>query len=926
MTLWWAVALAALLRLPFIGRFGLWLDEAYVHDDALAPLSESLSSLHFFHFLVVKPFLAIRDNEFFLRLPSALLGILAVPLGFLSARRLMNERAGIVFAVFLAAAPFLVNYSLDANYYSHMVFWVLAAMYFWSRLHSTRRLWNLAPLAAIPIVCFYVHPFSALFFVPLALVTLASLLSPPAGAAEAASQSSRPGSIARRVALLSAVACLAGLIGCLFRASLMRLPIFQSATGLLDVISFGSSPPNVLFSFGFFYDCFRRIGPAYYFARPWGAIGEALAVAGTWLLFALFVAGCIGAWRKSRLLALLLFLPFALSFLFIFNIATHHFFDIRYFAYLVPLYWMSIAGAIVRAGELSSRSLPMDKRQARAHWTVRLLAGMCLLSCAPQLWFVASQDGRSWNAVMPVVAKEAAPGDPLVYMNWAEDALLSFYKRKNHMEARRWIRLEDAAERSPFAESQLKHYCWANPAVWVLSSWMNLSSPEALDWARTRMEKRAYGGSLLGPKNAVALYRWSSGGRYVWPPRILRYRALGEKAAPAARFDETFLFDQTQAYEWSVKGTGEAGAEDLETRLDGQPLALKAQSNAEGGWVLSGRSDRIDSGEHALDIASRRGLFQIHAIEVIPRWPDNRVEIPVSSAFSIYPSDVVSMPRIEKDFVVRMNQNALADYGFGLAEGGLYRLSCEAKNDKAGPILLEIRLDDRAAGILAFSRRDDSWEEMAFPTPISAADHVLTIRFLNESALDEAGAKAQRTAQARRLSLRPLGPSEESVDQRLLAPAASPRRVSFAERGWSVAGGKPEARFGLDKDSLPGELAFTASLSPQSGQLTLESPPQEIKSSGIVYYSALVRCRNLQNHWANLVTFFMDKTGGRVRKQFVNPALITKTTDWVRLVEFESAPPGAVQYKAQFVVYPRDKRPFREDAQVSFAGLQIEAE
>ena len=72
------------------------------------------------YFLLLRPWRVwIGDTEFALRYPSALLGILVVPLGFVVARQLgFNRITGLVLGLLLATSPYLIWYGQEAKMYT----------------------------------------------------------------------------------------------------------------------------------------------------------------------------------------------------------------------------------------------------------------------------------------------------------------------------------------------------------------------------------------------------------------------------------------------------------------------------------------------------------------------------------------------------------------------------------------------------------------------------------------------------------------------------------------------------------------------------------------------------------------------------------------------------------------------------------------
>ena len=134
--------LSALLRFFHLGNQPLWLDEALTwlyagegfdlisSQDVHPPLYYSIIRL-WMHgspgFGI--PALASQDNEFFLRAPSALLGVLTVPLVYALGRTIGGVRMGLLGALLFAIAPFQVLYGQEARMYTLLSFLGVLAMW-----------------------------------------------------------------------------------------------------------------------------------------------------------------------------------------------------------------------------------------------------------------------------------------------------------------------------------------------------------------------------------------------------------------------------------------------------------------------------------------------------------------------------------------------------------------------------------------------------------------------------------------------------------------------------------------------------------------------------------------------------------------------------------------------------------------------------
>jgi len=126
---WWlagAVLLAAWLRLTALGEWSFWVDEAHTWRDATMPLRGEYGFLAEDRALYPLTFLALRGllavglvtgDEYSLRLPFALLGVLSIPVLALSGRRFVGPAAAVLAAWFCAVNPWHIFWSQNARGY-----------------------------------------------------------------------------------------------------------------------------------------------------------------------------------------------------------------------------------------------------------------------------------------------------------------------------------------------------------------------------------------------------------------------------------------------------------------------------------------------------------------------------------------------------------------------------------------------------------------------------------------------------------------------------------------------------------------------------------------------------------------------------------------------------------------------------------------
>lgn len=138
--------LAAAVRCTTLSFQGLWLDEISTVVEAGRPWPGLLLALldprqgYPLYILGMRLWIALfGSGEAALRWPSALAGVLNVPLLYLLGQRLYSRRAGLLAALFLAISPLAVWYSQEAKAYAFfMLFGTLAWLLFWEAIERRR--------------------------------------------------------------------------------------------------------------------------------------------------------------------------------------------------------------------------------------------------------------------------------------------------------------------------------------------------------------------------------------------------------------------------------------------------------------------------------------------------------------------------------------------------------------------------------------------------------------------------------------------------------------------------------------------------------------------------------------------------------------------------------------------------------------------
>jgi mannosyltransferase len=130
---------ATAVRVFAIGEQSFWLDEAHTAEYARMDVDDLWSFDDLYdranppgYILLVKVWWQISKSDEWLRMLSALAGILTVPVVFAIGRRVSGTRAGLWAAGFLAVAGFHVRYSQEARAYSLVT--LMAAIAMWAAI------------------------------------------------------------------------------------------------------------------------------------------------------------------------------------------------------------------------------------------------------------------------------------------------------------------------------------------------------------------------------------------------------------------------------------------------------------------------------------------------------------------------------------------------------------------------------------------------------------------------------------------------------------------------------------------------------------------------------------------------------------------------------------------------------------------------
>lgn len=160
--------LAFALRMYGLAHKGLWGDEIFQARQAQRPLSVILTRSEtpeiyddfVLHYVVLHFVSLVGTDEFWMRLPSVWMSMLALPVTYLLGRRLFGGAAGLGAMVLMAGAPFQIWYAQEARMYAAETFYAALSFYCFVGLWKGRGRWQFLGMTLANTLGLYNHLFA----------------------------------------------------------------------------------------------------------------------------------------------------------------------------------------------------------------------------------------------------------------------------------------------------------------------------------------------------------------------------------------------------------------------------------------------------------------------------------------------------------------------------------------------------------------------------------------------------------------------------------------------------------------------------------------------------------------------------------------------------------------------------------------------
>jgi len=409
-TLLLVLLLAFYLRLAGLGAKSLWQDEIFtvaiastensVSEVVSIPLYNTALPAPPLYFLITHFFLHIGDNDFLLRFPALLFGVLGVSITYALGARLFGRGEGLVAAFLLAVSSLHVRYSQDARFYSLLTLLSLLSLYFLYRAISNNRSRWWIGFVACSVLSLYNHLFGLVVLLSQIVfiggLWIRKLLMGRGHDPGRGRGIAQPQEVAGTFKLRDGLAFLSSLTSILLFYGPMSPHLLRGLLGRKGLG--GGATPGMTLTPSFLAQVLEA----------WGS-GPGLAL----LVYVIpVVIGAVACARNHRRQLWLAFCWLIVPFAALIALPAKHGFRPRYVLFMLPLYLILVAKGLVAGNEVADRWL--GKWGQRRGICLALSLLVLALVSFPALRVYYDEPRSDWKAVATLLERSFAAGEVIV--------------------------------------------------------------------------------------------------------------------------------------------------------------------------------------------------------------------------------------------------------------------------------------------------------------------------------------------------------------------------------------------------------------------------------------------------------------------------------------------------------------------------------
>lgn len=933
------ILFVSLIRIIFLGKDGLYYDEVLCLKDATSLTSHILKTAHPLHFFLLNVSLNFSHTEFFLRLFPALFSILSLFLIFWLGLLISNRLYAIFLTAIFAFSEYMNFYAMDANYYSHMIFFtILSLIGIVGFIKYYRWLFFYIFLLA-SVLNFVIHPFSGLFSGLALIITITLSLVQR----ETRNKLYYFKSLTNLIpfAILIASIILGSII---FRQKISSYPIL-----FLKSFKFASWAHNLDFNGYFFFRTFKEYGPSLMYNNVFTYIL-------TPLYFIIFILGLINF--KKQKSPFFLIPPFIIifSFAFIFNTSISRFYHIRYTSYISVLYLMGIAMGLIYISEIAKKFFK-GKWKFNIEVPYAILIIFIVLLQFPTTSMLFVKDYSNWKKLMKYLSiKNNFSEDSRLFVYNAMDKIVAKYYMKRYERPDNFISPDRLVHTAHFVSNQndfafydLKRTVFKYPNSYFASYWTELGTtlPTMYNWAARNFTKvieapskhevsliQYYGGEKKEkqkanrPYQTASLFKWKYPNSYLlfpYPLKIDISKEINQEKIKIKKDGNKISGEISLFVDFADKYVFEIDS--IKTPEILNSINAKLNINNEQNELTKKISLNLPEGIVSVNISVYNITLNENSDLFLIIYPDisEGINIPLANIDDIQQGDDVKIKVESNKQYIYFVYNGFISYPFYVPEDGVYSFEIEGKNDKPNPICWEFWIDSNPKSILPFTKKDNSNEIIKTTYALTKGLHTLKLFYLSEQQNPNSNPdnKNEGYIYSIRLSQTPSDPPQPSFNITEF-PFVSDKNGFALSQGWQI---QPiETSFSI-LDNLSEEnktqKEISINIPAKSKTINLLSPAINIGSNKFFLASAELKVKNLLNHSMNLMVLLLDNNGRVLNQAYAYQRGITGDTDWVPFVIFIPIPQSISSIAIVTTIYPNSNFYSKEEGKAFVKNFMI---
>lgn len=173
--LFFILLISLTLRIWYLGRESLWVDEIWHAYASLSAINEKsfLKAFEIYDKTKIVTLITYISgslfgftSEFFLRLPFALLGVLSVFISYFLGKEFADNRVGMIYAWISCLSPVFIMQSRNIRFYIIMQISVTLLLYLYLKFINTKNIKMLIAFLFIAVISSFLVPFYFLIIIP----------------------------------------------------------------------------------------------------------------------------------------------------------------------------------------------------------------------------------------------------------------------------------------------------------------------------------------------------------------------------------------------------------------------------------------------------------------------------------------------------------------------------------------------------------------------------------------------------------------------------------------------------------------------------------------------------------------------------------------------------------------------------------------